>query len=106
MTRPDLDALQALLDKATPGHHPLSTAESAAHHMANAKDDTRMEIRVRAGERGERIGTAILSALQSMLRRRKRQVQKTGCRPSARSMGNAKPACHDVCCRKETTDFA
>lgn len=36
MTRPDLDALQALLDKATPGHHPLSTAESAAHHMANA----------------------------------------------------------------------
>ena len=39
MTRPDLDALAALLDKATPGHHPLSTAESAAHHMANAKDE-------------------------------------------------------------------
>lgn len=39
MTRHDLDGLQALLDKATPGHHPLSTAESAAHHMANAKDE-------------------------------------------------------------------
>lgn len=39
MTAPNLDALAALLAKATPGHHPLSTAESAAHHMANAKDE-------------------------------------------------------------------
>ena len=65
MTRPDLDALQALLDKATPGHHPLSTAESAAHHMANAKDeivrampDLLAHVRELERERDEALGHA------------------------------------------------
>lgn len=83
MTRPDLDALAALLDKATPGHHPLSTAESAARHMANAKDEI-----VRALP-------ALLAYVRELEREREPRPDLSG--STHWDIADAGAVCHDEC---------